>query len=88
VLSFPIDSTPSRELDEPKKSESINNSTPPRDAPAPYPCASKTPPPFPNRMKWKKAQSQVYKIRKTFFVIKINVPLLDAIQQMPLCLFS
>jgi len=39
-------------------------------------------PPFPHRLK-KKDQVNVEKIRETFSQVKINIPLLDAIQQMP-----
>ena len=40
-------------------------------------------PPFPYRLK-KKDQDHIGKMRKTFSQVKINIPLLDAIQQMPL----
>jgi len=39
-------------------------------------------PPFPHRLK-KKDQDHIEKIRETFSQVKINIPLLDAIQQMP-----
>ena len=39
-------------------------------------------PPFPHRLK-KKDQAHVEKMRETFSQVKINIPLLDAIQQMP-----
>jgi len=39
-------------------------------------------PPFPHRLK-KKDQDHVEKMRENFSQVKINVPLLDAIQQMP-----
>jgi len=39
-------------------------------------------PPFPHRLK-KKDQANVDKRRETFSQVKINIPLLDAIQQMP-----
>jgi len=39
-------------------------------------------PPFPHRLK-KKDQDHIEKMRETFSQVKINIPLLDAIQQMP-----
>ena len=39
-------------------------------------------PPFPHRLK-KKGQAHVENMRETFSQGKINIPLLDAIQQMP-----
>ena len=39
-------------------------------------------PPFPDRLK-KKDQDHIEKMRETFSQVKINIPLLDAIQQMP-----
>jgi len=39
-------------------------------------------PPFPHRLK-KKDQAHVEKMRETFSQVKINIPLLDAIQEMP-----
>jgi len=39
-------------------------------------------PPFPRRLK-KKDQDHIEKMRETFSQVKINIPLLDAIQQMP-----
>ena len=39
-------------------------------------------PPFPHRLK-KKDQDHVEKMRETFSQVKINIPLLNAIQQMP-----
>jgi len=40
-------------------------------------------PHFPYRLK-KKDQDHIEKIRETFSQVKVNIPLLDAIQQMPL----
>jgi len=39
--------------------------------------------PFPNRLTNTKANAQMEKIRETFNLLQINVPLLDAIQQIP-----
>jgi len=44
----------SKEADKPKESESIDDSTSPRDSPTPSICVSKPPPLFPNRLKGKK----------------------------------
>ena len=52
--------------------------------PTPSSFASTPPPLFPNQVKDKKAQSHVDKIKEIFSQVKINTPLLDAIQQMPL----
>jgi len=38
---------------------------------------------FPDRLKGKNSQAYSDKIRKTFAQVKINIPLLDVIQQMP-----
>ena len=38
--------------------------------------------PFPNRLRNKKDHAHVDKIRETFYQVKINIPLLDVIQQM------
>ena len=41
-------------------------------------------PPFPHRLK-KKDRAHVEKMRETFSQVKIDIPLLDVIQQMPPC---
>jgi len=73
----------SMEVDEPKETESVHNSTSLMDSPNPSPCVSKPSPPFPSWLKGKKVQSHVEKIREILSEIKINIPLLDLIQQIP-----
>ena len=46
VLPSPVDLTPSKEVNDLKESESINDSTSPRDASTPSPWDSKPPPSF------------------------------------------
>ena len=66
VTPTPIDSIPSKMVNDPKESESTNDFTSPRETPTPSSYAFTSPPPFPNQFKMKKAQSHVDKIRKTF----------------------
>jgi len=82
VFPPPINSIPYRETDDPKESESINNSTALRDTPTPSSYACKPPPPFPNPLNGKKVQPHFDKIRETFPQVKIKFSLLDTIQQM------
>ena len=42
-----------KDVDDPKESESINNSTSPKDSPIPSCSVARPPPPFPNRLKGK-----------------------------------
>jgi len=82
----PIDPSPSRptdlvDLEETKQDESKKRddiSQPSSVERSHKPVAS-----FPNRLRKKKDQTHVDKIRETFSQVKINIPLLDAIQQMP-----
>ena len=39
--------------------------------------------PFPNQLKGKEDQAHIDKIKDIFSQVKINIPLLDATQQMP-----
>ena len=78
-----VDAPPSKEVDNSEGDEPIDDSMPPTGIPTPSPCVSVAPPPFPNRLKGKKSQTDVDKIRKFFSQVKINISLLDAIQQMP-----
>jgi len=79
-----VDALPPKEVDDSKGDESNDSSTPPKSIPTSSPCVSAPPPPFPNRLKGKKTQTHVDKIREVFSQVKVNIPLLDAIQQMPL----
>jgi len=69
---------PSKHVDGSKEKELIHDSTSPNDSPNPSTCVARTP----NRLKGKKVQSYVNKIRETFSQVKVNIPLLDVIQQM------
>jgi len=73
----------SEDVDGPKESKSVHDSTSPKDPLTPSTGVTRPPPPFPNQLKGKKVQSYVDKIRKTFSQVKINILLLDVIQQMP-----
>jgi len=53
VIRTLIDSNPSKEVDDLKKSESINDCIPLRDIPTPS-CTSKPPLPFSNRLRGRK----------------------------------
>jgi len=75
-----IDAIPSKGVDKSEGDEPIDNSMPPKGTLTPSSCASTPPPPFPNRLKGKKAQSHVDKIKEIFSQVKINIPLLDAIR--------
>ena len=66
-----------------KGSDSIDDSTSRKDTPTPSSWVSQPPPLFPNQLMGKKAQSHVDKIRETFSQVKMNIRLLDVIQQMP-----
>jgi len=79
-----VDALPSKEVDNSKGDEPIDDSMPPTGIPTSSPCDSATPPSFSNRLKGKKSQTHVDKIREIFSQVKINIPLLDVIQQMPL----
>ena len=57
---------PSKEMDNSKGDEPIDDSMPPTGIPTPSPCVSASPPPFPNQSKGKKSQTHVDKIRKIF----------------------
>jgi len=74
-----VDAPPSKELDNSEVDEPIDDSMPPTGIPTPSPCVSAPPLPFPNRLKGKKSQTHVDKIREIFSQVKINIPLLDAI---------
>jgi len=74
-----VDALPSKEVDNSKGDESIDDSMPPTGIPTPSPCVSAPPPSFPNRLKGKKSQTHVNKIGEIFSQVKINIPLLDAI---------
>ena len=65
---------PSEDVDEPKEGELIHDFTSPKDSPTPSTCVTRPPSPFPNRLKGKKVQSHVDKIREMFSQIKINIP--------------
>jgi len=67
-----IDALPAKEVDDSKGDEPNDGSTPPKSIP--------TASPFPNQLKGKKSQTHVDKIREVFSQVKINIPLLDAIQ--------
>ena len=73
---------PSKDVDGPKEGESIHHSTSLKDSPTLSTCVVRPPPPFPNRLKGKNMQSHFDSVRETFFQVKINIPLLDVIQQM------
>ena len=77
---------PSKDVDGPKESKSIHDSAAPKDSPTPSTCVARPPPPFPDRLKGKKVQYCIDRIRETFCQVKVNIPLLDVIQQMPLML--
>jgi len=78
-----IDALPPKEVDNSEGDEPIDDSMPPKGTPTPSSCASTTPPPFPNRLKDKKAQYHVNKIRETFLPSQDQHHSLDVIQQMP-----
>ena len=78
-----IDALPSKGVDNFEGDEPIDDFMPPKGTPTPSSCTSTPPPSFPNKLKGKKAQRYVDKIRETFFQVKINISLLDAIHQMP-----
>ena len=83
-----IDVLSSKRMDNSKGDKPIDDSMPPKGTPTHSSCPSTPPPLFFNWLKGNKAQSHVSKIRKIFCQVKINIPLLDAIQRMPLHLFS
>ena len=74
---------PSKDVDGPKERESIHDSTSPKDSPTPSTCVARPPLPFGNQLKGKKVQCHVDKIIETFTNVKVNIPLLVVIQQMP-----
>jgi len=76
-----VDTLPFKEVDNSEGDEPIDDSMPPTSIQ--NPCVSVPPPLFLNRLKGKKSQGHVEKIREIFSQVKINIPLLDAIQQMP-----
>jgi len=78
-----VDALPSKEVDNSEGDEPIDDSMPLTGIPIPSPCVSAPPPSFPNRLKGKKSQTHVDKIREIFSQVKMNIPLLDAIRQMP-----
>jgi len=78
-----VDVLPSKEVNDSKGDEPNDGSTPPKSIPTSSPCVSAPPPPFFNQLKGKKLQTHVDKIREVFSQVKINIPILDAIQQMP-----
>ena len=55
---------PSKEVDNCKGDEPIDDSMSPMRIRTPSPCVSAPPPPFPNRLKGKKSQTHVDKIRE------------------------
>jgi len=79
VCLSPVTRSSYKDSDEPNESELIKDPTSPKDFPTPSLGVAKPPPAFPNRLKRKKVQSYVDKIKKTFSQVKINIPLLDVI---------
>jgi len=66
--------------EEPKEKASFDSVKPPKDSSIEK--VHMPLPPFSHRLK-KKDQAHVEKMRETFSQVKVNIPLLDAIQQMP-----
>jgi len=79
-----VDALPSKEVNNSEGDEPIDDSMPSTGIPTLSPCVSAPPHPFSNQLKGKKSQTHVDKIREIFSQVKINIPLLDGIQQMPL----
>jgi len=75
-----VSALPSKEVDNFDGDEPIDDSMPPTGIPTPSPCVYAPPSPFPNRLKSKKSQILVDKIREIFSQVKISIPLLDVIQ--------
>ena len=82
----PTDLSPSQSID-PVNSEEIKKDESKKgddtSPPSTVERVHKPTAPFPLRLRNKKDQTHVDKIRETFSQVKINIPLLDAIQQMP-----
>jgi len=76
-----IDALPSKGVGNSEGEEPIDDSIPPKGIPTPSTCASTPAAPFFNWLKDKKAQNHIDEIRKIFSQVKINIPLLDVIQQ-------
>jgi len=85
VFPSPIIQISLKDVGRLKERESIYDSTSLKDSLTPL-CVAKPSPSLSNWLKWKKVQSHTNKIRETFSQVKINIHLLDVIQQMPLML--
>lgn len=77
VPTPPTSSTVDEDLNECDGSEKDSNNTPPVEP------ILNTVAPFPNRLKNTKQSAQMEKILEVFKQVRVNIPLLDAIQQVP-----
>ena len=77
-----LNTNDSEESNEDESTVTITTTTP-KTTPTPTRQVQKLIAPFPSRLQRKKDEAYIDKIRETFSQVKIDIPLLDAVQQMP-----
>ena len=82
ILSVTVDVSGESKEDEPTDAVTTYSY---KTTPTPHLQVRKPAAPFLNRLKGKKGPTHISKIKETFSHVKINIPMLDYTQQMPLC---